>query len=205
MTSADSLRQVLLRSSNSVRKASQGKNTIFPVIYPPHLHREFRIAWGFSLCCNLTHSHMPDAVPVRRTNGLPGASFRFHLTMDTLAFGYALGAIPCARDFHPLDCAHAWHTKKGRSERCGPFHFPLSPRLSPLVLQRRPPDPQPPAPRTSSPPAPAPRDCEGPSCVSAPAHPSPSRGILGTADDCNRNTSLAAPASLRSSPQLLPT
>ena len=110
MTSADSLRQVLLRSSHSVRKASQGKSTIFPVIYPPHLHREFRIAWGFSLCCNLTHSHMPDAVPVRRTNGLPRASFRFHLTMDTLAFSYALGAIPCARDFHPLDCAHAWHT-----------------------------------------------------------------------------------------------
>ena len=112
MTSADSLRQVLLRSSHSVRKASQGKSTIFPVIYPPHLHREFRIAWGFSLCCNLTHSHMPDAVPVRRTNGLPRASFRFHLTMDTLAFGYALGAIPCAQDFHPLDCAHAWHTTK---------------------------------------------------------------------------------------------
>lgn len=112
MTSADSLRQVLLRSSNSVRKASQGKNTIFPVIYPPHLHREFRIAWGFSFFGNLTHSHMPDAVPVRRTNGLPRASFRFHLTMDTLAFGYALGAIPCARDFHSLDCAHAWHTKK---------------------------------------------------------------------------------------------
>lgn len=110
MTSADSLRQVLLRSSHSVRKASQGKSTIFPVIYPPHLHREFRIAWGFSLCCNLTHSHMPDAVPVRRTNGLPRASFRFHLTMNTLAFGYALGAIPCAQDFHPLDCAHAWHT-----------------------------------------------------------------------------------------------
>ena len=112
MTSADSLRQVLLRSSNSVRKASQGKNTIFPVIYPPHLHREFRIAWGFSFFGNLTHSHMPDAVPVRRTNGLPRASFRFHLTMDTLAFGYALGAIPCARDFHPLDCAHAWHTQR---------------------------------------------------------------------------------------------
>ena len=122
MTSADSLRQVLLRSSNSVRKASQGKNTIFPVIYPPHLHREFRIAWGFSFFGNLTHSHMPDAVPVRRTNGLPRASFRFHLTMDTLAFGYALGAIPCARDFHPLDCAHAWHTKNARnrfSQSCG--------------------------------------------------------------------------------------
>ena len=90
MTSADSLRQVLLRSSNSVRKASQGKNTIFPVIYPPHLHREFRIAWGFSFFGNLTHSHMPDAVPVRRTNGLPRASFRFHLTMDTLGLGCIL-------------------------------------------------------------------------------------------------------------------
>ena len=116
MTSADFSRQVLLRSSNSVRKASQGKNTIFPVIYPPHLHREFRIAWGFSFFGNLTHSHMPDAVPVRRTNGLPRASFRFHLTMDTLAFGYALGAIPCARDFHPLDCAHAWHTRRNGPE-----------------------------------------------------------------------------------------
>ena len=131
MTSADSLRQVLLRSSNSVRKASQGKNTIFPVIYPPHLHREFRIAWGFSFFGNLTHSHMPDAVPVRRTNGLPRASFRFHLTMDTLAFGYALGAIPCARDFHPLDCAHAWHTKQGlpqgapKQKGC-PFGQPFS-------------------------------------------------------------------------------
>ena len=123
MTSADSLRQVLLRSSNSVRKASQGKNTIFPVIYPPHLHREFRIAWGFSFFGNLTHSHMPDAVPVRRTNGLPRASFRFHLTMDTLAFGYALGAIPCARDFHPLDCAHAWHTKRGRRPKWMPSLF----------------------------------------------------------------------------------
>ena len=126
MTSADSLRQVLLRSSHSVRKASQGKSTIFPVIYPPHLHQEFRIAWGFSLCCNLTHSHMPDAVPVRRTNGLPRASFRFHLTMDTLAFGYALGAIPCAQDFHPLDCAHAWHTTKSPDFRGFCLEAPLS-------------------------------------------------------------------------------
>ena len=142
MTSADSLRQVLLRSSNSVRKASQGKNTIFPVIYPPHLHREFRIAWGFSFFGNLTHSHMPDAVPVRRTNGLPRASFRFHLTMDTLAFGYALGAIPCARDFHPLDCAHAWHTE-GVALTSGPFPCwdGLQIRLKPSCSSARRPEP----------------------------------------------------------------
>ena len=54
---------------------------------------------------------MPDAVSVRQVDGLPLASFRFHLTVDTLASGYALGATPCARDFHPLDCARAAHTK----------------------------------------------------------------------------------------------
>ena len=123
MTSADSLRQVLLRSSNSVRKASQGKNTIFPVIYPPHLHREFRIAWGFSFFGNLTHSHMPDAVPVRRTNGLPRASFRFHLTMDTLAFGYILPATGRIRDFHPLETCAARRTTNKRAVSQGHSSF----------------------------------------------------------------------------------
>ena len=95
-----------------VRKTSAGKLTIFPIIHLLHLHREFRVAWGFRLYSSLTHSHMPDAVSVRQVDGLPLASFRFHLTMDTLAFGYALGATPCARDFHPLDCARAAHTEK---------------------------------------------------------------------------------------------
>lgn len=85
-----------------VRKTSAGKLTIFPIIHLLHLHREFRVALDFSLLCNLTHSHMPDAVSVRQVDGLPMASFRFHLTVDTLAFGYALGATPCARNFHPL-------------------------------------------------------------------------------------------------------
>ena len=55
---------------------------------------------------------MPDAVSVRQVSSLPRASFRFHLTMDTLASSYALGATPCARDFHPLERAHAEHTEK---------------------------------------------------------------------------------------------
>ncbi len=75
-----------------VRKTSAGKLTIFPIIHLLHLHREFRVALDFSLLCNLTHSHMPDAVSVRQVDGLPRASFRFHLTMDTLASSYALGA-----------------------------------------------------------------------------------------------------------------
>lgn len=55
---------------------------------------------------------MPDVVLVHRISGLPRASFRFRLATDTLASGYALGATSCARDFHPLERAHAGHTKK---------------------------------------------------------------------------------------------
>ena len=55
---------------------------------------------------------MPDAVSVRQVSGLPRASFRFHLAVDTLAVGYALGATSRARDFHPLGRAHAGHTQK---------------------------------------------------------------------------------------------
>ncbi|HJB04858.1 MAG TPA: hypothetical protein H9715_03800, partial [Candidatus Merdibacter merdigallinarum] len=42
------------------------------------------------------------------------ASFRFHLTMDTLAFGYILPTTGRIRDFHPLEtCAARRTDKKG--------------------------------------------------------------------------------------------
>ena len=66
---------------------------------------------------------MPDAVSVRQVSGLPRASFRFHLAMDTLASSYALGATSCARDFHPLERAHAEHTKKGDDCLIVPFLY----------------------------------------------------------------------------------
>ena len=59
---------------------------------------------------------MPDVVLVHRISGLPRASFRFHLAMDTLASGYALGATSCARDFHPLERAHAGRTNQTPAE-----------------------------------------------------------------------------------------
>jgi len=36
---------------------------------------------------------MPYVISVRQTGSLPPASFRFHLTVDTLALGYVLGTI----------------------------------------------------------------------------------------------------------------
>ncbi len=112
MTSADYSQQALLRTPvwACVCESSPGKNVFFPTMYLLHLHLRFRVALGFILYSRLTHLRMPDAVPVRKVRGLPPASFRFRLATDTLAFGYALGATPCARDFHPLEHAHAGRT-----------------------------------------------------------------------------------------------
>ena len=38
-------------------------------------------------------------------------SFRFHFTMDTLVFGLRFLQSRLAWDLHPIDYAHAWHTK----------------------------------------------------------------------------------------------
>ena len=47
----------------------------------------------------------------RRLVGSPHpASFRFHLTMDTLAFGYILPTTGRIRDFHPLETCAARRT-----------------------------------------------------------------------------------------------
>ena len=76
-----------------------------------HLHLWFRVALGFTLFSRLTHHRMPNAISVRQISGLPRASFRSRLATDTLASGYALGATSCARDFHPLEHAHAGRTE----------------------------------------------------------------------------------------------
>ena len=56
-------------------------------------------------------------ISVRQTRDLPvvslfphPASFRFHLTMDTLAFGYILPTTGWIRDFNPLETCAARRT-----------------------------------------------------------------------------------------------
>ena len=58
-------------------------------------------------------------ISVRQTGDLPvvslfphPASFRFHLTMDTLAFGYILPTTGRIRDFNPLETCAAGRTSK---------------------------------------------------------------------------------------------
>ena len=52
-------------------------------------------------------------IPVRQAKGLPTASFRYHLTMDTLAVQLCTSSLPTrTRDFHLLERAHGAQTGK---------------------------------------------------------------------------------------------
>ncbi len=64
---------------------------------PPHVRDRVRVAWDFDLCCSLVRSAPSYMQVLFVGSGLcPSglivspchpASFRFHLAMDTLAFG----------------------------------------------------------------------------------------------------------------------
>ncbi|TGY88084.1 hypothetical protein E5329_25875, partial [Petralouisia muris] len=53
-------------------------------------------------------------ISVRQTRALPLAFFRFHLTMDTLAFGYTLPTTRACYGLSPIRLRPYWaHTQKG--------------------------------------------------------------------------------------------
>ena len=70
-----------------VYETSPGKNDNFHPIYLLHLPCELRAVLDFGLFGNLIRLTLAlYAVSVRQAGILLPASFRFHLTMDTLAF-----------------------------------------------------------------------------------------------------------------------
>ena len=87
--------------------------TLFLLIYPPHI-LILPATFGLHLILQ-TYPYFRAlyVISVRRTKGLPTASFRFHLTMDTLAVQLYTSSLPRRiRDFHPLERAHGAQTKK---------------------------------------------------------------------------------------------
>ena len=89
--------------------------TLFPLIYPPHLLGSYkRQLYGFVLFSRLTKRNLASyVISVRRTKSLLTASFRFYLTIDTLAVQLYTSLSPRrVRDFHPLERAHGAQTKK---------------------------------------------------------------------------------------------
>ena len=88
---------------------------LFPSIYLPHL---LVLPATFGLRCFLpSYPYFPAlyVVSVRQVRGLPTASFRFHLTVNTLAVQLCASSLPTrTRDFHPLEPAHGGRTKNRR-------------------------------------------------------------------------------------------
>ena len=100
--------------------------TLFPLIYPPHLLDSYkRQLYGFVLFSRLTKRNLASyVISVRRTKSLLTASFRFYLTIDTLAVQLYTSLSPrCVRDFHPLERAHGAQTK-------------ISPAIAWLTIQK---------------------------------------------------------------------
>ena len=88
--------------------------TLFPLTYPPHL-LVLPATFGLHLFWQ-TYPYFRAlyVISVRRTKSLLTASFRFHLTMDTLAVLLYTSSLPRrVRDFHPLERAHGAQTKNG--------------------------------------------------------------------------------------------
>ena len=86
---------------------------LFPLIYPPHL-LVLPATFGLHLFLQ-TYPYFRAlyVISVRRTKGLPTASFRFRLTSDTLAVQLYTSLLPRrVRDFHPLERAHGAQTEK---------------------------------------------------------------------------------------------
>ena len=71
--------------------------------------------WDFVLFGRLIHSHKPSyQVSVRRVRCLPTASFRFHLAMDTLAFGCSLPTVRAAWGLAPVSIRSCWANHQKR-------------------------------------------------------------------------------------------
>ena len=126
MTSADSCTfstssQMRLPLSKHFAQVSLGTTRFFLSIHLPHLSPVIPCSYWASACFAALPSRKTlYVISVRQTRDLPvvslfphPASFGFHLTVDTLAFGYILPTAGRIRDFHPLERAPAGRTAKG--------------------------------------------------------------------------------------------
>ena len=104
--------------SRRTAQTSLGTTRFFLSIHLPHLSYLIPCSYWASTCIAALPSCMTlYEISVRQTRDLPvvslfphPASFRFHLTMDTLAFGYILPTTGRIRDFNPLETCAARRT-----------------------------------------------------------------------------------------------
>src|SRR5699024_7403084 len=76
-----------------------------------------------------------NAIPVRQASALPSASFRFHLTMNTLAVQLAVPLAGPAEDFHlQVSAPCRAHKKRARHWRTGFISYLPGGLFSPALL-----------------------------------------------------------------------
>ena len=122
-------------------QTSPGTTRFFLSIHPLHLPYMIPCSYRASACKAVLPSCMAFyVISVRQTGDLPvvslfphPASFRFHLAMDTLTFGYILPTTGRIRDLHPLETCAAGRTIKKRGAAFHPA-APLFHRSPCLIL-----------------------------------------------------------------------
>ena len=121
-------------------QTSPGTTRFFLSIHPLHLPYMIPCSYRASACKAVLPSCMAFyVISVRQTRDLPvvslfphPASFRFHLAMDTLAFGYILPTTGRIRDLHPLETCAAGRTSK-KTESISFFSYSLFSATLPLL------------------------------------------------------------------------
>jgi len=109
---------VLQNSSPHVHETSPLKNNNLHLMSPLYLHREIRVVLDFVLLSKLVRStYALYIVSVRRCETLPSASFRFHLTMDTLAVQLVVPTTKPTADFHRQVITHVGRTQRKTTEK----------------------------------------------------------------------------------------
>ena len=114
--------------SRHTAQTSPGTTRFFLSIHLPHLSYLIPCSYWASTCIAALPSCMTlYEISVRQTRDLPvvslfphPASFRFHLAMDTLTFGYILPTTGRIRDLHPLETCAAGRTLTKQPPRSYP-------------------------------------------------------------------------------------
>ena len=109
-------------------QTSPGTTRFFLSIHPLHLPYMIPCSYRASACKAVLPSCIAFyVISVRQTGDLPvvslfphPASFRFHLAMDTLTFGYILPTTGRIRDLHPLETCAAGRTIKKKRRGFSP-------------------------------------------------------------------------------------
>src|SRR6267378_556935 len=104
---------------------------------PPHIRTSFPYRyWTLKIIASSSSLHASYAISVRRASALPAASFRFHLTMDTLAVQLTIPPVGFVGDFHSQVSAPCRAHNKKRAGKNSRQPAAVCPKLRSILRNR---------------------------------------------------------------------